>query len=397
MSVINHSITMKEDQAFIANTYARNELVLTRGKGSWVNDENGNRYLDFTSGIGVNSLGFCDDEWVKAVYEQLQKLQHISNLYYTEPGVRLAKALCQRTNMKKAFFANSGAEANEGAIKAARKYSSDQYGKNRYKIITLEGSFHGRTLTALTATGQADFHKHFAPFVEGFVCLPSNDFVAMQNYIDQNNDVCAIMIEVIQGEGGVVPLDKDYVKNIADLCKEKDILLIVDEVQTGIGRTGSILALEDYGITADLVTLAKGIGSGLPIGVVLFGEKTKNTFGYSDHGSTFGANPVVCAGGLEVMRRLTPEFLAEVKQKGETINSALAELPQVKNIFVKGLMVGIELIEGLEAKNVLAKCQQKGLLCLTAKTKLRLLPPLTVTQDEIEEAVRIIKNVLEEM
>ncbi len=393
----NKSTTMLDDKQYIANTYARNELCFTNAKGSEIFDEYGKSYLDFTSGIGVNSLGFCDENWVNAVYEQLQKLQHISNLYYTKPCVELAKMLCERTGMEKVFFSNSGAEANEGAIKAARKYSSDKYGENRYKILTLEGSFHGRTLAALSATGQDVFHKHFSPFVEGFAYLPPNDFSAMQNYINENNDVCAIMLEAVLGEGGVIPLQESYVKNIAALCKEKDILLIFDEVQTGIGRTGEILAHTHFGVKADIVTLAKGLGGGLPIGAILFAQKTQHTFGYSDHGSTFGANPVACAGAIEVMKRLTPEYLNEIIQKGNLFENKLKVLKNVKSVYVKGLMVGIELSENIAVKDVLLKCQEKGLLCLSAKTKLRLLPPLTITNEEIEKGVLIIKNVLEEM
>ncbi len=396
MSAYNETTLKKDDAQYIANTYSRNDVILTRAKGSEVFDINDKRYLDFTSGIGVNSLGFCDDKWVAAVYEQLQKLQHISNLYFTQPCVSLAKGLCERTNMQKVFFANSGAEANEGAIKAARKYSSDKYGKNRHTIITLEGSFHGRTLAALKATGQDSFHKHFEPFIEGFVYAPANDYSTMENLV-KKGDICAVMIEPIQGEGGVNPLNEDYLKKVHKLCSENDVLLIADEVQTGMGRTGSLLAIEQYGISADIVTLAKGLGGGLPIGAILFSQKTQNTLSAGDHGSTFGANPVVCAGAHEVLSRLTPEFLNEVKTKGEILRAGLVEIDRIKEVNAKGLMVGIVLGEEINARDVLLKCQDKGLLCLTAKTKLRLLPPLTVSEGEIKEALSIIKNVLEEM
>ncbi len=396
MSTYNEKELKREDAQFIANTYVRNDLMLIKAKGSEVFDINNKRYLDFTSGIGVNSLGFCDEKWVAAVYEQLQNIQHISNLYYTKPCIDLAKQLCTRTKMEKVFFANSGAEANEGAIKAARKYSSDKYGDNRYTIITLEGSFHGRTLAALKATGQEVFHRHFAPFIEGFEYAPPNDASAMQSLV-KRGDVCAVMLEVVQGEGGVNPLNEDYVKKVYELCNENDVLLIIDEVQTGIGRTGSLLALEQYGISADIVTLAKGLGGGLPIGAILFSQKTQNTLAAGDHGSTFGANPVACAGAIEVLNRLTPEFLDGVKKKGELLAQSLTKLDKVKEVSAKGLMVGILLNEEINAKDVLLKCQEKGLLCLTAKTKLRLLPPLNVSDSEIEEAIEIIKNTLEGM
>ncbi len=396
MNTYNEQELKRDDAQFIANTYAKNDLVLTKAKGSEVFDINNKRYLDFTSGIGVNSLGFCDEKWVAAVYGQLQNLQHISNLYFTQPCINLAKELCTRTKMEKVFFANSGAEANEGAIKAARKYSSDKYGESRHTIITLEGSFHGRTLAALKATGQEVFHRHFAPFIEGFEYAPPNDYSAMESLV-KRGDVCAVMLEVVQGEGGVNPLSEDYVKKVHELCNANDVLLIVDEVQTGIGRTGSLLALEQYGISADIVTLAKGLGGGLPIGAILFSQKTQNTLTTGDHGSTFGANPVVCAGALEVLNRLTPEFLLEVKAKGEQLEQALLKLDSVLEVNAKGLMIGIVFKEGINAKDVLLKCQENGLLCLTAKTKLRLLPPLTVSEGEIEEAIEIIKNTLEGM
>ncbi len=398
MSAYDEKQIKIDDKEYIAGTYGRNNVVLTKGKNCEVYDANNKKYLDFTSGIGVNSLGFCDDNWINAVTEQLKLLQHTSNLYYTEPCVTLAKELCTKTGMKNVFFANSGAEANEGAIKAARKYSFDKYGQERYTIVTLDGSFHGRTLAALTATGQDAFHpSHFAPFPSGFAYVKANDFTQMQNYINEDKSVCAIMLEIVQGEGGVVLIEEEYLKNIENLCKENDILLIVDEVQTGIGRTGTLLAIEQYGIKADIITLAKGLGGGLPIGAILFGEKTQKTFGASDHGSTFGANPVVCAGANEVLKRLTPQFLQEVKQKGELLKSKLEKIDKIKEVNAKGLMFGIVLNDDITAKDVLLKCEEKGLLCLTAKTKLRLLPPLTVSENDINEAVKIIENVLEEM
>ncbi len=384
----------KHDAQFIANTYARNDLALVNSKGCTAYDENGKEYLDFTSGIGVNSLGFCDANWVQAVCEQANKLQHISNLYYTQPCVQLAKTLCERTGMKKVFFANSGAEANECAVKLARKYSSEKYKEARHTIVTLKNSFHGRTIAMLKATGQDSFHKHFMPFPDGFVYADAHDFEDFLSVAQGAGGVCAVMLETVQGEGGVIPLTDDYLKKVAAWCKENDALLIVDEVQTGIGRTGYTLSCEHYGIMPDIVTLAKGLGGGLPIGAALMGEKVQDVFVPGDHGSTYGANPVACAGANAVMQTITDEFLQDVRAKGRYLKEEILKLPHVKSAEGLGLMLGITLEENIQAKQVLDGCMQNGLLCLTAKTKLRLLPPLTVSKEEIDKAVYIINKVL---
>lgn len=390
---MNNSTTKQQDDTYVAHSYARFDLVLKTGLGTVAMGENGKHYLDFTSGIGVNSLGFCDTEWANAVSAQAHHLQHTSNLYYSQPCATLAAALCSATGMSRVFFANSGAEANEGAIKAARKYASDKYGPGRSTIITLQNSFHGRTITTLAATGQAAFHQHFHPFTPGFVTVAANDIEALKQALDET--VCAVMIEPVQGEGGVVPLNAQYAKELAALCGEKDVLLIADEVQTGMGRTGTLLACEQLGIRPDIVSLAKGLGGGLPIGAVLLGEKVKDTFAPGDHGSTFGGNPVVCAGANVVLSRLTPDFLAEVIAKGQKLKQGLLALPGVKAVDGLGLMLGIEFQKGIEAKAVQAAALQNGLLCLTAKHKLRLLPPLTVTSSQIDVALNLLKQVLE--
>lgn len=379
----------KLDSEYIAQTYARNNLLLEKGKGCSVYGED-KEYLDFTSGIGVNSLGFCDEKWVEAVCSQAKALQHTSNLYYTQPGAELAEKLCKQTGMKKVFFGNSGAEANECAIKAARKYSFDRYGGDRYKIISLKGGFHGRTMATLSATGQDNFHKYFDPFLSGFSYAAPNDFDEFLSLAD--NGVCAVMTEMIQGEGGVNVLDKGYVKAVADYCEKHDILLICDEVQTGMGRTGKMLCCEHFGIKPDIVTLAKGLGGGLPIGAALMNEKCEKTLSAGDHGSTFGMNPIVCAGASVVVDSLTPEFLEQVTEKGEYLAEKMAELPFVESVSGIGLMRGATL-KGIEAKTVVAKAMEKGLLCLTAKDKLRLLPPLVVTKAEIDRAIDILSEI----
>ncbi|MFI3141508.1 MAG: aspartate aminotransferase family protein [Clostridia bacterium] len=381
-----------DDKNYVANTYGRFDLALVSGSGCTLTDSEGKTYLDFTSGIGVNSIGYCDESWVSAVSTQANTLAHTSNLYYTEPCVKLAKTLCERTNMKKVFFANSGAEANEGAIKTVRKYSFDKYGEGRTKILTLVNSFHGRTMATLTATGQDTFHNYFFPFLPDFDYAIANDMASIKEKCDDK--VCAIMIEMVQGEGGVIPLDKDFVKELAEFCAEKDILLVVDEVQTGMGRTGSLLAYMQFDITPDVVTMAKGLGGGLPIGAVMFGEKTENTMSAGMHGSTFGANPIVCAGANAVLEKLTDEFIENVKTKSEKLVSELLKLEKVKSVDGLGLMLGIELTDGIEAKDVVAKAMQKGLLVLTAKHKVRLLPPLIVSDEQISEAIKILSEIL---
>ncbi len=377
---------------YVEHTYARYDLLVAEGIGATCHDPQGREYVDFSSGIGVNALGFCDPGWVAAVASQLGRVQHISNLYYTQPGAELARLLCENSGMQKVFFANSGAEANEGAIKAARKYSRDKYGPGRHRILTLQNSFHGRTLATLSATGQDGFHRHFDPFVEGFGYLPAGDTAALEAAMTP--DVCAIFIELIQGEGGVVPLDEDYVTHLARLCAQRDILLVADEVQTGIGRTGAFFCYQSYGISPDIVTAAKGLGGGLPIGAVLFGAKTAGTLGPGDHGSTFGGNPVVCAGACEVVRRLTQTGLMEqVVLKGDILRQGLAKLPQVGQVTGKGLMLGVE-VPGLDARKVAAACLEEGLIVLTAKAKVRFLPPLTITDEEINRGLAAFARAL---
>ncbi|MGI5958543.1 MAG: aspartate aminotransferase family protein [Massiliimalia sp.] len=382
------------DQSYIVGTYARFDAVLSHGKGSTCWDEDGKKYIDFTSGIGVNSLGFSNDAWAGAVCRQVCNLQHVSNLYYTAPDALLAEKLTKITGYAKVFFANSGAEANEGAIKVARKYSFDRYGEGRNTIITLVNSFHGRTVTTLAATGQDVFHNYFYPFTEGFRYAQAN---SMESVLEQMDDtVCAVMYEHVQGEGGVLPLTPAFVHELADYCREKDILLIADEVQTGVGRTGKFLASEYFDVQPDLTTLAKGLGGGLPIGAVLCNEKTKDVFGYGDHGTTFGGNPVACAGaGVCVDTISNPDFLSEVCRKAEWIRGKLSSVPEVKSITGLGMMIGLELAEK-SAKEVAAECLKHGLMVLTAKTKVRLLPPLNITQEELEEGIGILIQVLEQ-
>jgi len=381
---------------YIMGTYARYPVVLVEGKSSTLKDADGKKYIDFTSGIGVNSLGAANDNWISAVSKQLNRIQHVSNYYYSDATAKLAEKLVKLANMKKVFFANSGAEANEGAIKLARKYSFDKYGKNRGVILTLKDSFHGRTMTTLAATGQDVFHNYFFPFPEGFRFIEKNHINKFKNEIDNNNDICAIMIEPIQGESGINIVEKNYVQEVYKICQEKDILLIFDEVQTGIARTGKIFANEYFGIEPDIITIAKGLGGGLPIGAFLCNEKLEKTLDAGKHGSTFGGNLAICAGALEVLNTISqPDFLEEVKQKGEYIKNKIKELNHsvVVEIRQKGLMIGVQ-IKG-EPKDYAKKCLQNGLLVLTAGTDVvRFLPPLNITYEEIDEGLEIFKNVL---
>ena len=386
---------IKRDNKYVLHTYARSQVVLAEGHGMTAADPEGKRYLDFTSGIGVNSLGYCHPAWVQAVCDQAATLQHTSNLYYTAPCGKLAKKLCCRTGMDAVFFGNSGAEANEGAIKAARKYSTDTYGAARNKVITLVNSFHGRTLATLTATGQDVFHQYFGPFPGNFAYVPAGDFSALRDAADDT--VCAVMLELVQGEGGVVALDADYVAKVAEFCKKRDLVLIVDEVQTGVGRTGKFLACEHFDLHPDIVTLAKGLGGGLPIGAVLMTAKVAEHMGPGTHGSTFGGNPVVCAGANVVVDRMDNGFLANVNERAVQLRTGLAKLPMVKSLSGIGLMVGVEFFGDVRAADVLAACREKGLLVLTAKTRLRLLPPLTLTAHDVEKALAILNEVLREM
>lgn len=390
----NFDILSTKDKEYVANTYGRFPVAIKEGKGSLCKDFDGKEYIDFSSGIGVNSLGFCNDGWVSAVTKQLTTLQHISNLYYTEPCVNAAELLCKKAGMKKVFFSNSGAESNEGAIKCARKYSYMKYGEGRNKVITLVNSFHGRTVTTLAATGQEVFHKYFFPFTEGFEYVPANDIEALEKSLD--GSVCAVMMELIQGEGGVMPLDKTYVKEVEALCKEKDIILIIDEVQTGVGRTGKLFCFQNYDITPDVVTTAKGIGGGLPLGCVMFSEKTENVLTAGDHATTFGGNPVAAAGAEYILNTMDDAFLDEVKAKGEYMREKILKMPHVVGIDGLGLMMGIRLDEDKVSAEVVKKGIEKGVLLLTAKAKVRLLPPLNITYDEIDRGLEALCAALSE-
>lgn len=384
---------IRRDLKYIMHTYNRSPLVLERGMGMTAYDAEGNAYLDFTSGIGVNSLGYCHPAWVAAVAEQAGRLQHTSNLYYTAPDAKLAKRLCRRTGMDQVFFGNSGAEANEGAIKCARKYSVTTSGPDRNKVLTLVNSFHGRTLATLTATGQDVFHRDFGPFPGNFAYVAANDFDALKAAADDT--VCAVMMEMVQGEGGVVALDPDYVHQVESFCRERDILIVVDEVQTGVGRTGTFLACQHYGLKPDIVTLAKGLGGGLPIGAVLTTAKVGAAMGPGSHGSTFGGNPVVCAGACAVLDTMDDDFMKNVNDRAVQLRAGLAALPHVTSVTGLGLMVGVAFEEGIQAADVRTACEHAGLLVLTAKDRLRLLPPLILTEQDVTTALNILAGVLE--
>ncbi len=394
---MNAQKVMQQDEQYVMHTYKRGPLVLESGKGMVATDADGAEYLDFTSGIGVNCLGYCDPDWAAAVARQAATLQHTSNLFYTQPCAALAEKLCMAAGFDKVFFGNSGAEANEGAIKAARKYSFDRYGAGRNVVVSLVNSFHGRTMATLTATGQDVFHNYFGPFNEGFVYVPANDENALKAALDADN-VCAVIMEMVQGEGGVMALDKDYVSKAVQLCRSRDVLVIVDEVQTGMGRTGTLFAYQQYDFMPDIVSMAKGLGGGLPIGAVGVSAAVAAGMGPGSHGSTFGGNPVVCAGANVVMDKLlAPEFLQNVNQRAAQLRAGLAALPHVAEVSGLGLMVGIRLEAPLQAADVLAAARQKGLLCLTAKTRLRLLPPLILTEQDVDKALDILGKVLGEM
>lgn len=377
------------DKENIVATYKRADLVIQEGKGSTVKTADGVEYIDFGSGIAVNSLGVADSEWAEAVSKQAKTLGHASNLYYTEPCAKLASVLCERTGLKKVFFSNSGAEANEFAIKCARKYSFDKYGMGRHEIVTLTGGFHGRTMATITATAQDVFHTYFDPFLEGFVYAKANDLSDTLSKI--GDKTCAVMMELVQGEGGVNVLDKEYVAKIAEICKEKDVLLIIDEVQTGNGRTGTLYAYEQYGITPDIVSTAKGLAGGLPMGATMVGNKCETTMSAGTHGSTFGGNPICASGALVVMSRLTDEFLLEVTKKAEYMTKRLNGFSKVKAVTGLGLMIGVSVDDAATTKLELEKL---GLIVLTAKDKLRLLPALNITQEEMEKGLNIMEKVL---
>ncbi len=377
------------DKQFVAPTYGRFPVELVSGKGCLLQDSTGKEYIDLTSGIGVTAFGIADDQWVAAVTAQLGKLQHVSNLYYTEPCAKLAQLMCSRTGMAKVFFSNSGAEANECAIKYARKYSQEKKGAAYSTIITLKNSFHGRTLTTLAATGQDVFHQYFQPLTGGFVHAEANNIADMEQLVAQNK-VAGIMLECVQGEGGVLPLTREYVTAVAEICKDNDIPLMIDEVQTGNGRTGKLYAYMHFGIQPDIVSTAKGLGGGLPIGATMVSEKLQAVLQPSDHGSTYGGNPVCCAGALSVLERLDESMLAQIQAKSDYIFSALQGAEGVESVAGMGLMIGIKTTKN--NKEIINACMEQGVLCLTAKDKVRLLPALNIPMDLLEKAVNIIKE-----
>ena len=384
--------TIEKFNENVMATYGRYPLVMESGKDECATDENGKSYIDFGSGIGTNSLGYCNEDWVNSVCNQVKTLQHTSNYYYTKVQADFADKLISSTGMSKVFFGNSGAEANECAIKIARKYSFDKYGKGRHNIITLVNSFHGRTMATLSATGQDVFHNYFFPFVEGFIYAEANNIEDLKSKIDDS--VCAIMFEYVQGEGGVLQLDKEFVDAIFEIAAQKDILTISDEVQTGVGRTGKFLAGDNYSKKADIITLAKGIAGGLPMGACLTGEKCSTVLTAGTHGSTFGGNPVCCAGGLAVLDKATnSDFLGEVCKKGKYFRKKLSLIPEVAGLSGIGLMIGISL-KSKKAGDVAKAALENGLLVLTAKDKVRLLPPLTITYDEIDSGLKILESIL---
>ena len=384
---------IEKDKEYVANTYARFSIEIAYGKGSELYSFDGKKYIDMGSGIGVTAFGIADDEWKNAIISQLDKVQHVSNLYYTEPCADLAKELCQRTGMKKVFFTNSGAESNECAIKVARKSAADKKGEDYNVIITLKNSFHGRTITTLAATGQDVFHAKFQPLTNGFVHAVANDLDSVKELVKANK-VCGILIECVQGEGGVIALDKDFVLGVEKICEDNDIIFMIDEVQTGNGRTGELYAYMNYGVKPDVVTTAKGLGGGLPIGACMMNEKTEKVLGFGDHGSTYGGNPVCATGALNVIKRLDKAFLDEVKKKSEYVFSELTGAKGIESVSGMGLMVGIKTCK--PAKDVVNKCIEKGVICLTAKDKVRLLPALNISKENLEFAINTIKQVCAE-
>ena len=379
--------TKELDKAYVAGTYKRFPVEIVAGKGSVVKDPSSKEYIDMGSGIGVTAFGIADDKWQQAVTQQLSKVQHMSNLYYTQPCAELAKMLCERTGMSKVFFCNSGAEANECAIKVGRKYAADKYGASRFTVITLENSFHGRTLTTLAATGQDHYHELFQPLTPGFVSVPANDILALEKAAGETN-AAAVLIECIQGEGGVVPLDPQYIKEVRKFTEEHDIILIVDEVQTGNGRTGMLYSYMNFGIVPDVVSTAKGLGGGLPLGATLISEKCKDVLGFGDHGSTFGGNPVCCAGAISVLSRMDDMFLYDVKAKSDYLFKTFTGAPGIESVTGMGLMIGLKTTK--PAADVVAECMENGVLCLTAKDKVRLLPALNIPMDILKKAAGII-------
>lgn len=378
------------DRSYIANTYARFPINIVKGKGSLVWDCDGKEYIDLGSGIAVNSFGLCDEEWIAAVTEQLGKFQHTSNLYYSEPCAKLAQMLCERTGLKKVFFSNSGAEANESAIKAARKYAADKNGSDCYTIITLKNSFHGRTLTTLAATGQDSFHQYFQPLTHGFVHCEATVDDLRKTVNENKGKIAAIMFEIVRGEGGVLPLEKSFVDEMVKISREEDIILIADEVQVGNGRSGKLYGYMNYGFTPDVVTTAKGIGGGLPIGITMLGEKLKDVFTPGLNGSTFGGNPICCAGAISILQRIDDKLLEDVSKKSRYIFSELEGANGVESVTGMGLMVGVKTVK--DAKAVVSECIANGVLVLTAKDKIRLLPALNIPFDLLEKAISILKK-----
>lgn len=381
--------TFELDKTYIAGTYKRFPVEIVSGKGSLVRDVNGKEYIDMGSGIAVTSFGIADEEWIAAVEKQIHSVQHMSNLYYTAPCARLAEALCRKTGMSKVFFSNSGAEANECAIKAARKWAAEKKGPACSTIVTLENSFHGRTLTTLSATGQEHYHELFQPLTPGFASFPAGDMDALRK-LCASGTVAAVMIECVQGEGGVVALDPGFVRDLAAFLKEQDILLMVDEVQTGNGRSGKMYAYMHYGLQPDVVSTAKGLAGGLPMGATLLGEKVKDVFSFGDHGSTFGGNPVAAAAALSVVGRLTDDFLADVSRKSALLRGLLEDAPGITGVSGLGLMLGLKTVR--PAAEVVAACMENGVLCLTAKDKVRLLPALNIPDDLLRKAAEVIRG-----
>ena len=376
------------DKEFIAGTYNRFPVEIVSGKGSLVYDETGKEYIDMGSGIGVTSFGIADDAWQQAIIRQIGQVQHMSNLYYTQPCAQLAKLLCEKTGMKKVFFSNSGAEANECAIKVARKYAADKYGPQRHIIVTLKNSFHGRTLTTLSATGQEHYHELFQPLTPGFVSVEAGDLETLQ-YMATQGKVAGVLMECIQGEGGVLPVSREFAQGLAELCAKEDILLMVDEVQTGNGRTGQLYSYMHYGLTPDVVSTAKGLAGGLPLGATLLSQKVEKVLGFGDHGSTFGGNPVSCAAALSILERLDDDLLAEVRAKGAWLKGAFEGAKCIQAVTGMGLMLGLKTVK--PASQVVKQCMEQGVLCLTAKDKLRLLPALNIPWEQLQRAAQVIK------
>ena len=385
---------MDMDKAYVAGTYKRFPVEIVSGKGSHAVDSQGKTYVDMGSGIGVTAFGYGDEAWKAAVCAQLDKVQHTSNLYYNEPCARLAKLLCEKTGMKKVFFSNSGAEANECAIKAARKYSAEKKGADCYTIVTLQNSFHGRTLTTLAATGQDHFHELYQPLTPGFVHVPANDIQALKDCVAKVK-VAGILMEVVQGEGGVLPLTAEYLAAANKLAHEQDIPLMMDEVQIGNGRSGKLYGYMNFDVQPDIVSTAKGLGGGLPIGACLLGEKVQNVLGFGDHGSTYGGNPVCCAGGVSIIGRLTDDFLAEVQKKSAYVFETLTGAPGIESVTGLGLMIGVKPVA--PAAEVVKACMERGVLCLTAKNKVRLLPALNIPMEDLKFAVETIRAVAAEL